>query len=88
MKRCNDLKSIWYPSSDTHRGRLRIEFVRNTKVAQLELKLLLAQKPSKTYQSGEGHFENGFVIDKDYDALTAGMALCKIILHDPEVGRD
>lgn len=79
---------MWNPNRDTHRGRLRIDIVRDTKGAQVGVKLVLSQKQSKKDHSGERDFEKGFVIDQDSNALSSGMALWQMQRNDPEVGRE
>lgn len=48
------------------------------------MKLVLVQKSFENLPCGERAFENGFIIDHNHMALSAGKALWDMLRKDPE----
>lgn len=84
IKRRCEVRKDWNPQTNTHRGRLRIEMMKDKKGNNEEVKLVLVQKQSKNVAAGESGFEKGFIIDRNPEALSAGKALWDVLSMDPD----
>lgn len=76
VMRCGDLvkrraerMTVWDTSKETHRGRIRIEILREGRGNREGVKLELTQSPSKADPTGERGCEKGFVIDRTSQSL-------------------
>lgn len=79
VRRRDEHRRDWNPSTDTHRGRKRIEVLLGTDGRKQGVRLMLEQNPSKTDPRASGLSKSGF--DRNIDGrtqcyrLSAGTAL-------------
>lgn len=60
---------------DTHIGRLKSESLHSTTHQGCDMLLRWYVEPTKTKQRGEKHYEKSFLVDNEYDSLSAGAAI-------------
>lgn len=65
----------WDIKKDTHIGRLKWECIDPRTHHGCDMILRWDMKPRKTDQSGEKDFEKTFLVDNEYDSLSAGAAI-------------
>lgn len=86
INRRREVKRVWNPNIDKHRGRLRMEILRDENVNKEGVNLVLKVKPKKTDPAGERGFEKFFVLYRCAHALCAGESLWRILKDHSETG--
>jgi len=76
----------WDPSRCLHRGRLRVVKARDATGAVIGRTLVITNKPSKVNPTGEKLDESYYPVDREPGALSAAVAIERMLLGDPRSG--
>ena len=93
MERCGDLIAPekvqgrpWDPRFCLHRGRLRVVPAYDASGRAVGRSLIIDNIPNKINPAGERKDESYFPVDHTPGALSAAVAICDVLRHDPRRG--